>query len=275
MQAAVVAHPTLVDRVIVAGRLPMHHAFARPQHRVAARGAVRASEIIRRERADGTDVHDVEIVIRVRFHPGVARQRGMTAAIHKPEAILSRDFLHETDAPRTENAPLVIEHDLRADLRLFRLVNFLLDEAALAFAVVHTELLQATLARLVADRTIERMIDQQELHHAFTRLDDFCGTRVHDHALGHRRVAADGKFRAELDYRLAVGSQLRFLVRSHLRHTDIDEAHAAVADDGELRMIAIVRHFDAGQLRSLDQVHPFRGRGLFAINRQFDRLGHG
>ncbi len=51
-------------------------------------------------------------------------------------------------------------------------------------AVGHRLVLQVALAALVADRAIERMVDQQEFHHAFARL-------LHHRRLGddHRRLA--------------------------------------------------------------------------------------
>ena len=51
--------------------------------------------------------------------------------------------------------------------------------ARAADAVGHRLVLQVALAALVADRAVERMIDEQELHHAFARL------------LHHRRCGVD------------------------------------------------------------------------------------
>ena len=45
-----------------------------------------------------------------------------------------------------------------------------LGEAAGIDAVGHRLILQIALAALIADRAIERMVDQQKLHHAFARL---------------------------------------------------------------------------------------------------------
>ncbi len=42
--------------------------------------------------------------------------------------------------------------------------------AAAVEAIAHRLILQIALAALVADRAIERMVDQQELHHALARL---------------------------------------------------------------------------------------------------------
>jgi hypothetical protein len=58
----------------------------------------------------------------------------------------------------------------------------------MAAAIGHRLVLQVALAALVADRAVERVVDEQELHHPFARL------------LDHRRVGAD---------RLAVGGGQR------------------------------------------------------------------
>src|SRR5882672_11311847 len=47
------------------------------------------------------------------------------------------------------------------------------------------------LAGLVADRAVERVVDEQELHHAAPRLLHARRLRVHLHAVGDRRVAGD------------------------------------------------------------------------------------
>jgi len=46
-------------------------------------------------------------------------------------------------------------------------VNLGFDEAARTLAIIRRVLLQLAFAGLVADRTVERMIDEQEFEHAF------------------------------------------------------------------------------------------------------------
>ena len=53
---------------------------------------------------------------------------------------------------------------LSSTARLFSLI------AAAVDAVGHRLVLQVALAALVADRAVERMVDEQELHHPFARL---------------------------------------------------------------------------------------------------------
>jgi hypothetical protein len=97
--------------------------------------------------------------------------------------------------------------------------------------VVHVVLLQLALARLVADRTVDRVVQQEELEDGLLRRLRLLAGRVDDHALGHTRVARDLELR---------------------RLLDLDEAHAAVAGDREARVPAVVRDLDAGLVGRLD-----------------------
>src|SRR5262249_39413596 len=88
----------------------------------------------------------------------------------------ARDLRHEADAARTMDAAV---HDgLDQDPYVLVLDGALvLLEAAGIDAVGHGLGLQVALSALVANRTVERMVDQQELHHAFTRLAHHRGFR--------------------------------------------------------------------------------------------------
>ncbi len=286
VQPAVIAHPALVHVLVVAGGLAIDHALARPEHGVAAGSAARADalgfleepdtllepEIVRGQRADRAKIDDIEIVIRVRFLARVTGQGRVTAALDEPETVLAGDFVHEPDATRAENAALVVERDLRPDRRFFRLVDLRLDEPAFALAVIDRELLQAALAGLVADRAVERVVDQQELHHPFAGVDDFLGRGMNDHPLANRRVAPDRQFRCEPDHRVAVAVELRLAVLVQCWQADIDQAHPAIAGDRELGMVTIMRDLDPDRARRLDQVGPFRRAHGPPIDRQVDKL---
>ena len=128
---------------------------------------------------------------------------------------------------------------------------FALAKAALLEVVLHVIVLQPAFAGLVADRTIHRVIDQQKLHHRFAR-------REHLRALGQDRHA----FR-----RLSVAGDLQ------LGHFfDFDEAHAAIAGDRQLGMVAIVRNRDTGFGRRLNHRLALGGDDGFAVDSHFDRV---
>ena len=87
------------------------------------------------------------------------------------------DFLAETNTARAVDAAL---HFLGADQRPDVLAGHHalgLVVAGFAAAVAHGQILQLALAALVADRAIERVIDEQEFHDAFLRGHGFFGAR--------------------------------------------------------------------------------------------------
>ena len=284
IQTARVAHPAGIDGVVLARLVAINFFLARADDDVAARRAARAdafgflqkpdahleTKILRRERADGTDVHGVERVIVVENFSRIRRERVPTAAIDDAERVIADDVLRETDAARAKDATLVVEHDARTEVDGLGLVNFWFDEAARALAVIHGIFLQLALAGLIADRTVERMIDEQKFQNAFAHLFHAGRRSVNFHAGRNRRRACDGRTRRLRDLRRAVGIQNRLAIRAERGRPIFHEAHAAVADDRQLRMIAIMRHVGRGERARLDH----RGRNRLAGNRVGHRLGH-
>ena len=111
------------------------------------------------------------------------------------------------------------------------------------------EILQRALAALVAHRTVERVIDQQELEHAGARLHDVRRLRRHDHALGARRRAR----------------------RLQLRHLlDLDDADAAGAVDAEPGVVAVIGNRRCRFDRGLQDGLALLDRDLPAIDGQRD-----
>ena len=88
------------------------------------------------------------------------------------------DFGHEADAARAQDAAVHRGLDQRAEIFVLDRA-LVLAEAALIDAVGHGLVLQIAFAALIADRAIERMIDQQKLHHAFARLAHHRRARAH------------------------------------------------------------------------------------------------
>ena len=103
--------------------------------------------------------------------------------------------------------------------------------ARVVHAVAHRLVLQVALAALVADRAIQRMVDQQEFHHAAARLAHHRAVGVHHHAVGDRIGAGGDRLRRRL--------------------LDLDQAHAAIAGDRQALVVAEARNFDAGRLAGL------------------------
>ncbi len=149
----------------------------------------------------------------------------LRAALAGDQLLVLRDVLREARAAVAEDAALAVERDQGRD-RERLLVRALVEvEARVARSVAVRQVLQRALAALVADRAVERVVEQDELEHRLLSLGGRLRARVHLHAVagGHR----------------AGGLQLRHAL-------DLDEAHAAGADGrAEPRLVTEDRDLDA------------------------------
>ena len=130
--------------------------------------------------------------------------------------------------------------------------------AAGVHAIGHGLVLQIAFAALVADRAIERMVDQQEFHHAFARL--FHHRRLGEELLGRAVLVGSQILHAHGAGGLRLGDALHF-----------DQAHAAIAGDRQPLMEAEARDFRARGFAGLEQRVLRRNVDLFAVD---DELGH-
>jgi hypothetical protein len=128
-----------------------------------------------------------------------------------------RDLVAEADTARAEDAALGVEDDVGPeDLRL-RLVLLPMEEAARLSRVAEVVVLEDALTRLVADGTVDGVVEEDELEDRLAGALDALARGLDLHAVHHLRVAR--------------GHGLWRLVR-------VDEAHAAVRGDGEAGVIA-------------------------------------
>ena len=97
----------------------------------------------------------------------------------------------------------------------------------------------------IAHRAIQRMIAQQQFHHALARLLDLVAVSDYNHAFAYDRGAGS----------LQLGHLL-----------DFHQAHAARALQRKIRVIAKRRYFDAHSLAGFNQQGPSRGRDLLAVD---------
>src|SRR4051812_13237584 len=130
----------------------------------------------------------------------------VAAAIDEPEDIVLRDLLAETDAARAENAALVIERHPRTELDVLRLFHLVLEEAGVGPAVFDAEFLEAAFARLVTDRTIERVIDEEEFHHALAAFLRQRRIGADAHSFGDILSAGNLRARHPIDDWFAIGA---------------------------------------------------------------------
>src|SRR6185436_12864060 len=129
------------------------------------------------------------------------------AALDHAELAGPRHFLAESDAAGTDDAAVAPDPDVRTEV--LRVLDLLvLFEAREALPVLVGVVLQVALARLVADRTVQRVVDEHVL-------EDRLAAGVDLRPLGG-------------DFEL-VGDRVHAGDFELLRVGDLDEAHAAVA----------------------------------------------
>ena len=265
--AAAVAQPAVIDRRVVARQHPRHPALADGRVRVAADRALSAdgrdvldlprpaAEPVGRggERAHRAQLGDVAgelAVVRPALEGGDDRVR---AAVLRHQLQVAGHVLAEPRAAVAEDAALAVELDQRRDRHRLGVGALGQRHAGAAGAVAEGQVLQRALAALVADRAVERVVDQEELEHRVLALAGAVGVRVHDHAVGDRRGAGG----------LQLGHAL-----------DLDQAHAAGADGrAQARLVAEHRHLDAGLGRRLDQRHALGHGHLAVVDGQRDGVG--
>src|SRR3546814_8922904 len=103
-------------------------------------------------------------------------------------------------------------------------------ETGVAAPIGDRLVLQIALAALVADRAIERMVDEEELHHPFARPLYL--------------------FRRGGDHLIIRGRQRARRLRLRRPRRNLDQAHAAIAGDRQPLVIAETRNFLPRRLRS-------------------------
>ena len=118
-------------------------------------------------------------------------------------------------------------------------------------AVTNSQILQLALAPLVANRAIQRMIDQQEFHHALLGLDGFVVFGVNDHSLRHRCGASRHGLR-------------RFL--------NIDKTHAAIGSDRQLLVVAKVRDVGPCFVSRMHDCATFRHAHFLSVEFYFNHI---
>ena len=253
VEPAAVAEPSPVDRVgvdtlvakdLVAARLD-HHTTADRARRARALDLLEIPrsclEPVRRggERADRADLHGVagevrrERLVRERQHLGVV------AAVDEVDQLVAGDLVGEARAAVAQDAALAVEQHQVADRDRLVEVALLLEVAALAGPVAERLVLQRTLAALVADRTVEGVVGEEQLEHAFLRPLDAVGRGVDDLSLGDRGHARHDQHRTA-------------------RPLDLDEALPAHPDGCEPAVVAEPRHVGTGVVARLDHELPWR-----------------
>ena len=151
-------------------------------------GTRRIGEGAEGERADRAEIDDVRRQLGGERVLEIGGDLHVLAAADGAEFGDARHFLREADAARAMDAAR--HHRLHEGAHVFFFDRALvLVEARPVDAIGHGLVLQSAFAALIADRAVERVIDEEEFHHAFAGALHLLGLRVDDHTVGRRHGA--------------------------------------------------------------------------------------
>ena len=181
--AGLVGDPLLVDGVVDARQDAHHLASARIDadsaaervHRVDRRrlgqlpGPRHEGVGLGRQRAHRAEIDHVAGQVRQHALLEIGGDLHVLAAADGAELLDAGNLGHESHTARAVDAARHEGADQRPEIFVLDRALVVL-EAAGVEAIGHGLVLQIAFAALVADRAVERMIDQQELEHAFARL---------------------------------------------------------------------------------------------------------
>ena len=206
IQAPLIAHPAGIDRIVVARLIPVDLVFPGADSDVAAGRTGGADglgflhepdahlepEIFRSQGAHRAKVNGVERVIIVEAFTGVGCDGVVASSIDDTQGVISSHISTESNASCAENAPLIIQHDAGAQIDLLGLADFGLHELTLGLAMFNRILLQLAFARLIADRAIQRVVDEKGFQHRLAHHLGVVRVGINFHVGRHRSGTGDG-----------------------------------------------------------------------------------
>ena len=116
----------------------------------------------------------------------------LRAALQQVDERVAGDLLGEPGAALAQHAALAVQQHLRGDRRSAWERPLRSTNRESVRPVAHRLVLQRALAALVADRAVQRVVDQQQLHHALLRLLRHRRGELglDDHAVGDRHACS-------------------------------------------------------------------------------------
>jgi hypothetical protein len=174
-------------------------------------------------RSDGTNLHaaSAEFALELMrtevldFRHGAAADRRQRFDVH--------DFIAVSDTAEALHATIHLRFDERTEILLLK-DAFGFDESA-GGGVLVREVLKIAFPPLIADRTVQRMIGQDELKHRFMGVVDHGGGGAYAHPFVGRRAAGRLKLGHFFNFNqahTAIGVRLEFRVIAEMRNHDPD-----------------------------------------------------
>ena len=174
------------------------------------------------QRTHWTQVNDIARKLALHGVLQIGRDLRILAATNRADFFNASDFFREPNATCALDATRHRRFDDWSHI-FFGNRTLVFFEARSAATISHALVLQIAFTALVANRAIQRVIDEQKLHHTFACL------------FNHRAVGLD-----DLPFG---GGQSTACLRLWRPRGNLDQAHAAIARNGQPLMIAKARNF--------------------------------
>ena len=263
--AVAVGQPAFVDGFVVARHGAQHFAATHVQEQVRPHRIVVAQRFARGQfprtgaelehlvgqRADRADVDDVAGQLGGQRLAIEGTDLQVLTAVHATQLVGTGNVGSEADAAGALDAAGHLGGDQRTHV-LVRHHALALVEAADRTAIAQRHVLQLALAALIADRAVQRVVDEQELHHRALELQCLLAAGGDLHAIHHRGGAGRRRLR---------------------RLLHVDQAHAAVGGDRQLFVVAETRDRNARLVGGLDDHRALRHDQRLAIDLDGDVIG--
>ncbi len=260
-KAALVANPLVVDlHILAADNAPQlvsaaiqsYIAAHRTVHADAGRplnfpGAVGKTGDAICQRPDRTKVDYIAAGLGVYRPPVLDVNDRIVAPFEQTQLRFVLPLLKVANAAPAKHAPLLVQHNRVRNVVMFLREPLRLDQLADPRTEPHRLVLQRAFAAFVADRAIQRMIEQNEGKIRFLHRPHLFGIRPHNHAVA---------------YRHRTGGHHRRTPRT----VHLDQAHAAAAYRVQLGMRTEHRNLDARHARRVDQKRPGRNRHFLFVD---------
>ncbi|AFR09764.1 hypothetical protein B005_2616 [Nocardiopsis alba ATCC BAA-2165] len=211
------------------------------------------------ERADRADLDGVAGEVGVERLPLGDTDLLLSAALHQFDERVARDLRGEAGAAGALDAAFAVQQHLAGERDGLGEGALDVDEPALALSGGHGLVLEGALAALVADRAVQRVVDEQELHDPALGLLRHLGGQVGvDHHALHDGDRAGG---------LGLGHA------APVAHVgDLDQALTAGADRVEQRVVAEPGDLDTEQFGGADQQGALGHLDLEAVDGDGDQV---
>ena len=176
-----------------------------------------------------TNVNHIHRIWTIEFHSGKCLNGDMVTALYESKCGLLGNFIGKANATGTGNATLAVEQYIGSQRNALIFMIFLFNESGFSIGMHESIFLQLALTCFIANRTVQWMIDEQELHNCMLGMLGSLTFSVNHHAISNRSCACNAEFWTPLNGNFTIRIYLRLAIWTLFGESDIDQTHSAVS----------------------------------------------